>query len=272
MFSHFCHLPGLEKRIQDELSTVLEKIFILIPWFSPAYKAGGPIQSIANLVDTMGAAEGMEFYIFCGNKDLDGMVLHTVDHDQWVTYNENTKVWYSSQAAILPVLLREIKIHSPAVLYINGVFSWHYTVKPLLYTKNIRKIVAARGMLNPGALSQKSFKKKIYLGLWKLLGLTKSICWQATNAEEETHIKAVFGAAARVEIAANFPRIIKAMLPIHSLPEKLSMISVGIISPMKNYSLVLDGLKEIKNDNIQIDYQIYGAVKDNAYYNTCLEK
>ncbi len=262
----------MEKRIQDELSTVLEKIFILIPWFSPAFKAGGPIQSIANLVDTMGAAEEMEFYIFCGNKDLDGTVLHTVAHDQWVIYNENTKVWYSSQAAILPVLLREIKIHSPAVLYINGIFSWHYTLKPLLYTKNIQKIVAARGMLNPGALSQKSFKKKIYLGLWKLLGLTKSISWQATNAEEETHIKTVFGKEARVKIAANFPRIIKSILPIQSLPGTLSMISVGIISPMKNYSLVLDGLKEIKNESLQIDYHIYGAIKDNAYYNACLEK
>jgi len=36
--------------------------------------------------------------------------------------------------------------------------------------------------------------------------------------------------------------------------------------------LVIDGLKSIKNNTIEIDYQIYGAVKDNAYYNACLEK
>ena len=33
-------------------------IFILIPWFHPAYKAGGPIQSVANMVNGLREACG----------------------------------------------------------------------------------------------------------------------------------------------------------------------------------------------------------------------
>ena len=44
------------------------RILIFIDWFLPAYKAGGPIRSIANLVDNLHA--DFDFYIVTGDRDL----------------------------------------------------------------------------------------------------------------------------------------------------------------------------------------------------------
>lgn len=46
----------------------MTKTFITIPWFLPAFRAGGPVQSIANLVEE--CHEEVEYFIFCGDVDL----------------------------------------------------------------------------------------------------------------------------------------------------------------------------------------------------------
>jgi hypothetical protein len=42
-----------------------------------------------------------EFKIFTSNHDLDGSLLPGVAFDEWVQYNAQTKVWYSSINKIL---------------------------------------------------------------------------------------------------------------------------------------------------------------------------
>jgi hypothetical protein len=58
-----------------------KKIFITIPWFLPAFRAGGPIQSVANLVKEF--REGVEYFIFCGDTDLNSSGLDNVETDEW---------------------------------------------------------------------------------------------------------------------------------------------------------------------------------------------
>ena len=41
------HIPW---RYKFDIKVAPKKIFITIPWFLPAFRAGGPIQSVANLV------------------------------------------------------------------------------------------------------------------------------------------------------------------------------------------------------------------------------
>ena len=45
------------------------KVLICIDWFLPAYKAGGPIQSVANLVEHI--KDEYDFYIATSNSDID---------------------------------------------------------------------------------------------------------------------------------------------------------------------------------------------------------
>jgi glycosyltransferase involved in cell wall biosynthesis len=268
----------------------------VIPWFHPAYKAGGPIQSIANLVEQMAVGsrheavsseqsaagtflqtqddteggENDEFNIFCSNKDLDGSFLQSVFFDEWVTYNSNTKVWYASNNNILPALQDEIKLEKPDHLFIVGLYDWQFNFKPLLFCKGVKKIVSVRGMLHPGALSQKSFKKKIYLGLWKMMGLHKRAFFHATDVDEKKYIHDVFGQSVNVKVAANFPRVFNEQPVVKKKPGQLKLVSVALISPMKNILLVLEALG---NDQLvvdKIDYNIYGPVKDKQYWEECL--
>jgi glycosyltransferase involved in cell wall biosynthesis len=244
----------------------LEKVFILIPWFLPAYKAGGPIQSIANMVGQLNNGQ-YRFRIFCGNKDLDGKLLQSVAFDEWVNYNTNTDIRYSSNNDLLPILQRELKKEKPGILFINGIYSWQYNFKPLLFCSGLKKIISVRGMLHPGALSQKPLKKKIYLLFWKIAGLHKKSIFHATNEEEKIHIQNVFGKAVKIIVAPNFPKIGMALPVQKKVMDNLSLVSIGLISPMKNYLLVLESLQNCSGN---IEYNIYGPVKDADYWHQCL--
>jgi len=212
------------------------------------------------------ASEQYQFRIICGNKDLDGSLLTGVEYDRWVRYSNNTEVWYSSKENITEVLKNELE--KDAVLFIVGIYSWAYNLMPLLFCKGVKKIISVRGMLHPGALSQKSFKKRIYLELWKWLGLHKGNIFHATDAEEKKYIQQVFGDKAVVKIAANIPRLFALLTMPAKIEGKLIMGSIALISAMKNHLKVLEALHIIIT-NYQIVYNIYGPVKDPVYWEQC---
>lgn len=240
-------------------------ILICIPWFSPAYKAGGPIQSIANMVEQY--IENVSYKIFCSNMDLDGTVLN-VPTNTWVKYNENTQVFYvSKKSGSLSLFKKGVKRVKPDMLFINGIYSWHFNLAPLLFFKVPRKIVSVRGMLHPGALSQKKAKKKIYLFLWKLFRLHKKCSFHASTEDEKEFTEMVFGKEIKVFIAQNFPRIIQPQAPVNKNSGYLQLVSIALISPMKNHLLVLQALASCTTN---ISYNIYGPIKDQAYWNSCL--
>ncbi len=55
----------------------MTKIFIIIPWFLPAFRAGGPVQSIANLVKQYN--DDVQYFIFCSDTDLNGSLARAKD-------------------------------------------------------------------------------------------------------------------------------------------------------------------------------------------------
>src|SRR5215213_7179396 len=145
------------------------RILILIDWFAPAFKGGGPIQSVMNMVENGG--EGFEYRIICSNKDLDGAILQ-VESDKWVQYNEQTQVLYSSNNKLVLNLINQTTITWGAdALFINGIYSPYYNFLPILLAKSPRKIISVRGTLHDGALDQKRFKKRVFLRAWKILKL-----------------------------------------------------------------------------------------------------
>lgn len=237
------------------------KLFITYEYFLPAYKAGGPVQSLANLVANYSHAE---IYIYCRNTDLDRTVLN-VKHDEWVSFNSHTKVFYASAKAEETVydLLTDV---NPDVVFINGIFSPSYNLKPLLWSGDANKVVSARGMLHPGALSQKSLKKKVYLAAYKLLGLHKKCIFHVTTEEEKQYVIDAFGSSVKVFVAPNFPNLIDKLPATTKDAGQLKLITIALISPMKNIKLVLEALAKCQS---KITYDIYGPVKDAAYWQEC---
>lgn len=243
----------------------VERLFIFYDYFSPAYKAGGPIQSINTMVKALNNT--FDFSIFCSNQDLDGSMLQ-VQKDIWTNY-EDTPAFYASQRFLKTQnILKLLEEKKPAILFINGIYSWYFNLLPLLFAKGARKIVSVRGMLHPGALSQKALKKKVYLLLWKLLGIHRSCEFHATTAEEKHFIEKVFGKRVKIWVAGNFPKVLDYHVPPYKQEGALTLISVALISPMKNHLLVLQALK---NSNYNIEYLIYGPIKEDSYWKECLE-
>lgn len=241
-------------------------VFITIPWFAPAYKAGGPIQSMVNLITNY--TTNISYKIFCSNKDLDGSALQNIETDTWVKYNNCTEVFYTSNFS-KKILNREIETVKPDVLFIIGMFSWQYNILPMLMPFKNKKILSVRGMLHPGALSQKSIKKNIFINILKVLKISNKLIFHATDTEEEMHVKNIFGNNAQVKVASNFGKQIQNKSIIPKEVSFLKLITVALISPMKNYLLVLQALKKC---TANIDYTICGPVKDEAYWQLCLNE
>ncbi len=241
-------------------------VFIFYDYFFPAFKAGGPIQSIANLADNF--SDSISYKIICSRKDVDG-TISKVETDKWVSYNQTTEVFYSSgNKRSSSFIKQQVNFFKPDILFINGLYSWKYNLIPLLFYKAKRKIISARGMLHPGALSQKSSKKKIYLFFFKLLCIQKKYEFHASNEAEKKFIQNTFGSKAKIHIAYNFPRIFEQQPIFEKTRGHLHLVSIALLSPMKNHLLVLQSLQKCP---AEIIYDIYGAIKDKDYWRKCME-
>jgi glycosyltransferase involved in cell wall biosynthesis len=243
------------------------KIFITIPWFLPAFRAGGPVQSIANLVREF--HEDVEYLIFCGDTDLNGVELANIEKNKWTRFNKQTLVWYADKKKISETLVKQVELLKPDLLFIIGLFSWHYNMVPMIFCKGTKKIISVRGMLHPGALSQKKWKKKIFLQLFKQLKYQSKVSFHATAEEEKNYIISYFKKPANIYVAGNFPNKISLQSIEKKEAGKLKLISIALISPMKNILKVLEALEHL---TFEIEYNIYGPVKDDDYSNLCKEQ
>ena len=222
------------------------------------------MQSVANLVNE--CHEEVEYFIFCGDVDLNGAALENIEINKWVHYNDHTKVWYNGPDKISDNLVDQVEKIVPDVLYITGMFSWHFNIVPMVYCKAPKKILSTRGMLHPGALSQKKWKKKVYLQLFKLLEYHHKMIFHASDKAEEKFIRNYFGEPAQIVTASNFPNKIGEAPMLYKERGSLRLITITLISPVKNILHVLRALENITGD---IQYDIYGAIKDEDYWDEC---
>lgn len=245
-------------------------MLITIPWFSPAFRAGGPVQSIANMLRELEGSD-IEFYIFCSDHDLGGEKLAGIETGTWVRYANNTQVWYCSGKKLIKQFKNVIAGIKPDIIFINGIYSWQYSLVPLWYGGNAQKILSARGMLHPGALAQKPWKKRIYLMLFTAFGLNKVNTFHATDRAEAGYIRQQFGDDTKIMLAANFPRKLAFSQPSEKIAGDLKLLTVALISPMKNHLLVIKALQQL-DTKYQVQYDICGPVKDEHYWNLCLQE
>lgn len=242
------------------------RVFILIDWFTPAFRAGGPIQSVHNLVQHY-PKELVEFRVFTGNSDHDGTELQTVPWDQWHRFSSNTEVWYASPLTRRYAFIQEaILAWKPNTVFINGLFSPVFNFLPAWRLNHSHVVIAARGMLHPGALSQKPIKKKIYLAVWKLLGLHRKRSYHAAAVDEVQFIRDQLGVETRIYFAPNYPRVMPLQQVTRDTTKPLRLTSIALISPMKNHLIVLQQLMHVQ---ASVVWHIYGPIKDTAYWDLC---
>jgi glycosyltransferase involved in cell wall biosynthesis len=100
-----------------------------------------------------------------------------------------------------------------------------------------------------------------------MIGVHKGCMYHATDEAESIFIKKTFGQNKQVYIAQNFPKAVTESAPLYKMPGELKIVSIAMISPMKNINLVIKALKELQ---VKVEYDIFGAIKDEEYWRNCL--
>lgn len=220
-----------------------------------------------------------DFYCITGGYDLNETEpLSAIQLNQWndiiIDEQAKIKVWYDDKKRLdlfkMKWLFKQV---NPNTIYINGFMHIAFLLNPLLVVKyskfrDIKVIVAPRGMLQSGALSIKSLKKIGYLKLIQLLGLTKNIHWHITTPIEKDGIRKYFSvSSSQITCIANIPcNPIECINGSSKLEGLLSLVYASIITEKKNLLYVLQSLMHCK---VNIDFAIYGVIKEEAYWHDC---
>jgi len=247
-------------------------ILIFSDWYTPGFKAGGPIQSCVNLVRFL--SDQYRFYVVCGDRDLgDDQPYKNIPLDQWTTGPSGESVYYTDSRTLSRKLIRFfISELNPQAIYLNSMFSVPFTILPLYVCWQLKNrpliVLAPRGMLQAGALQLKATRKKIFLQLFRLLGWQRFIRFQATDAQERNDIRQYFPSAS-VHIAENIPnRLTAPPSPATKESGNLNLVFISRIHPKKNLLFLLQLLKEWPG-KAQLTLDIYGDAGDPAYESQC---
>jgi hypothetical protein len=146
------------------LENIRPNVLIFIDWFLPAYKAGGPIQSVSNLVEQL--SDSFNFFIVTSDADLNASLnISQEDKNRWIDKNLYHIIYLDrahQSSSMFKSLFKELNID---VIYLNSLFSIQFSIVPLktLSSIKVKILLAPRGMLGKGALSIKPLKKIIFL-------------------------------------------------------------------------------------------------------------
>jgi glycosyltransferase involved in cell wall biosynthesis len=238
--------------------------------FEPGYRGGGPVRSVAHIVDT--APPTVEVSLLTSDRDFGAPSPYPGLSGRWVGRGRS-RVFYLATGHIGQWLrlLRELRSTRFDLLYVNSLWSPRFTIAPVLAARlgllRIgRVLIAPRGELSPGALTLKSFKKRLFLRLWSPLLRGMGTVWHASADREAAEIRAACPWA-RVEV--NGDQVDLPLEPIpgdgpHDGPARL--VFLGRIAPKKNLLAVLSALLHVE---APVTFDIYGPVEDEAYWEFC---
>ena len=253
----------------------MKKILIFIDWYIPAYKAGGPIISVKNIIDHLSTQ--FDFYIITSNLDIDNKkVIDDSELNKWILKKNHEIIYLNSKNQNIAFYNKIINDLRPQIIYLNSFFSYKFSILPILVSrkkKNINKIIlATRGMLGEGALTIKRFKKVCFLKFMKFIGFYSSIYWHASTHNESTEIQNFFGSRSKISIAQNLStNNEKLKFKVGKLEDGfLTILYLSRISKKKNLLFLIKSIIRSENKN-KIKLKIIGFSEDDFYFKSCMD-
>ncbi len=247
-----------------------KKILIFIDWYLPGYKAGGPIQSVANLVAHL--KNDFDISIITRDTDYSETTPYpTVKSNEW-NMVEGARVYYISADKLnYFTIYNLLKQEASDYVYLNGIYSLYFTLIPLFIARKQRSrhiVVAARGMLSKGSLGVKKMKKDLFLRTAKLTKLFGNVTFHATTDIENKEIRSALGGKVTVKTAANLAAVGDSIVYNARMKTAgtLRLVNIARIAPEKNLLVALQILEQVKT-NIEFDF--YGPIYDQAYWEQC---
>lgn len=255
----------------DEKAGEKRKILVFIDWYRPGYKAGGPIQSVANLVDHL--KEEFDFYIVTRDTDYcETTPYKNIKSNEWNELEKHIHVFYFSADHLTRNNIRNlIRRTDFDQVYLNGIYSVYFTLIPLFYMRKKHDksiVIATRGMLAKSALDVKKRKKQFFIRAVKVLKLFDKVIFHATNEEEKNDIRKELGNKVQVRTAGNLPSLNKELNWEERIKAdgSVRLVNVARIAPEKNLIFALQILKQIKSE---VTFDFYGPVYNQEYWKEC---
>lgn len=248
-------------------------VLVLAPFYLPGFKGGGPIRSIANMVDAL--HEHFRFRIITMDRDLgDANRYAEVAVDEWNCVGR-ARVYYSSPKTLsFGGLVRLLRTVDHDVVYLNSFFDPTLTLPVVLarWLGLVPKrplVVAPRGEFSSGALRLRRWKKAPFAWLMKRLTVYRTATWHASTELEAEDVKRIMGQAANVCIAQNCTALGESKAAYRSGDGDLRVCFLSRISPKKNLAYALDVLSKV---TCPLQFNIFGPSEDKVYWQACLDR
>ncbi|MGN6449400.1 MAG: hypothetical protein ACTHLK_12565, partial [Brucella intermedia] len=142
-------------------------ILVFVHYYLPGYKSGGPVRTIANMVEALG--DEYDFRIVTSDRDVtDTEPYPDAVEGRWVRVGKAQVLYLSPAQKSLRHIGDILRTTPHEALYLNSFFDPDFTLKPLLARKlglapATRCILAPRGEFSEDALRLKSTKKTAFL-------------------------------------------------------------------------------------------------------------
>lgn len=246
------------------------RVLAIVERFLPGYKSGGPIQSVAALIEQLG--DVVEFAVLTGDRD---------DGDDSSYPGVRTGCWaraYGAEVFYAPPSMRTIRAlralirgARPDVIYLNSVFAPMSRATLLLrragLIPRVPVVMAPRGELSDGALSLKARKKRAYLALARATGLYEGLQWHASSDAEAGEVRRLW-ASSRVDVVPNLTRIpeLREMARSSKEPGVARLVFLSRVSPKKNLLELIRMLRALRG---RVTLHVYGSLQDRAYWDRC---
>lgn len=264
-------------------------ILTLVDHYLPGMKAGGPVRSIAHIVERLGGA--YRFLVATRDRDFGDVGPYPgVPTETWLPVGGAFAMYLAPDRTSLRGIRRVLRETEHDLLYLNSLFSARMTFAPLLL-RRLRVVarrpvvVAPRGELHRGALATGTWwgllpgrlaaelvtprfmKKWLYIHACRVLGLFEGVVWQASSDAEAKDVRRWIGRGARVFVASDVPAVPPPLpAPRAKEPGLLRLAFVSRIAPKKNLAGALRFLRGVR---ARVEFDVYGPIGDPAYWDEC---
>lgn len=258
-------------------------ILVFTGYYLPGFKGGGPIRTIANLVDRL--CGDFKFMVVARDHDL-GEVQHypDIEQGQWNQVGQAQVFYLPRGGGSLQAIRSVIEEVQPDILYLNSFFDPWFTLRPLIATwlgkfKSLPILLAPRGEFSEGAMKLKDWKKVPYTMLARWVGLVERVRWHASTELEGRDIVRVMRVDRKkinfvrqisvapdliVNSAVSTSRVVRPCCADQEPGLRVCFLSR--IAAMKNLDFALKTLRQVK---ATVRFSIYGPLESEAYWVTC---
>lgn len=256
-------------------------ILTFTSFYLPGYRGGGPIRTIANMVERLG--DDFDFRIVTSDRDMgDTRAYPNIHVDAWNVVG-NSKVFYARAATRSVAGFAKIMRETPHdILYLNSFFDPRFTLAPIFarWLGLVAKrpvVVAPRGEFSIGALHIKAWKKKPFVQLTRISRLFGDAFWHASTELEAADIQRVLRVTDKsVHVARNTIVAPDLFQSTGSCSEPkngqgladrtFTVCFLSRIVPMKNLEFALGILARV---SVPVALNIYGPKEDLDYWLKC---